>query len=374
MFIAWTLRLPCCVTCLMRWILFLCGLLLATAPPLSSVVLMMPIVPGAQELDAVPWAYFFHTWRWALYIVGIVCAAYGAYQCWRQGRWYGRTTMVVATLIATVIHVLVATKMSAEAMFNEPDTVVREQLRDGRLSDEGVMVVERNGVVAVYPIDLLAHHHKLIDTVGGQAVLITYCTMCHTGRVFSPIVDGRIETFRLVGANYYNAMFEDATTGSWWYQATGECVAGPRAGMVLADLPYEQIDLRDVPRRYEQAYQRGLVSIMRPDPSTGARADWSKGFSMKTGDQGDSLTMRTMVLGIATPQITIAYPVRELCSRQNADSVFTDTVQGRIVAITGNSCRGNGYRVSVDGRAVQHHADAWHAWKKFHPTTVLRRL
>ncbi|MBU3700053.1 MAG: DUF3179 domain-containing protein [Candidatus Kapabacteria bacterium] len=358
----------------MRWLLLICGLLLATAPPLSSVILMMPIVPGAQELDAVPWAYFFHTWRWAFYLIGTVSAAYGAYECWQQGRWYGRAALILAMLIATAVHVLVATEMSAEAMFNEPETVIREQLLDGRLNDEGVMVVERNGVVAVYPIDLLAHHHKVIDTVGGEQVLITYCTMCHTGRVFSPIVDGKLERFRLVGANYYNAMFEDATTGSWWYQATGECVAGPRRGMILRDLPYEQIDLRDVPQRYEEAYRRGVVSIMKPDPSTGDRGDWSKGFSMKTGDQGDSLTKRTMILGLATPDLAVAYTMRELCTRPNADSALTDMVKGRTITITGNSCRGNGYRVSIDGRAVQVHADAWHAWKKFHPTTVVRRL
>ncbi|MBU3678209.1 MAG: DUF3179 domain-containing protein [Candidatus Kapabacteria bacterium] len=335
---------------------------------------MMPIVPGAQELDAVPWAFFFHAWRWAFYLVGTVSAAYGAYECWQQGRWYGRAVLILAMLIATAIHVLVATKMSAEAMFNEPETVVRERLIAGRLNDEGVMVVERNGVVAAYPIDLVAHHHKVIDTVGGEQVLITYCTMCHTGRVFSPIVDGKLERFRLVGANYYNAMFEDATSGSWWYQATGECVAGPRRGMALKDLPYEQIDLHDVPQRYEEAYRRGLVSIMRSDPSTGDRGDWSKGFSKWTGDEGDSVTRRTLVLGAVVPGLTLAYPVRDLCQRQHSDSILTDTVQGHIVTIVGNSCRGNGYRISIDGRPVQVHADAWHAWKKFNPSTLLRRL
>jgi hypothetical protein len=39
--------------------------------------------------------------------------------------------------------------------------------------------------------------------------MITYCTVCRTGRVFSPDVDGKPETFRLVGMDHFNAMFED---------------------------------------------------------------------------------------------------------------------------------------------------------------------
>jgi hypothetical protein len=48
--------------------------------------------------------------------------------------------------------------------------------------------------------------------------------------VFSPVVDGRSETFRLVGMDHFNAMFEDASTHSWWRQANGEAIAGPSKG------------------------------------------------------------------------------------------------------------------------------------------------
>ena len=43
--------------------------------------------------------------------------------------------------------------------------------------------------------------------------MVTYCTVCRTGRVFSPIVEGQPETFRLVGMDHFNAMFEDEGTG-----------------------------------------------------------------------------------------------------------------------------------------------------------------
>lgn len=358
----------------LRWIIFVVGLLLAVTPPLVSVGLLMPIIPGAQEMDVVPVAYAVHTWRWAFFVIGGVGTTLGIIACWRHGRWYGRTLLVLLSLIGVAIHAMVATKMSAEAMFNEPFVVERVPLQTSALSDDGVMVVAHNGDVAVYSIDLLGHHHKILDTVGGKPVLVTYCTMCHTGRVFSPVIDGRVERFRLVGANYYNAMFEDETTGSWWYQATGECVAGPRTGMVLQDVPFEQLDLRDVPMRYADAMKRGTVSFFRRDAATGARANWAAGYSQKTGDTLDAMTPRTMVLGITAKGLDAAYPVRELCRRAHANVPFIDSVGGRIISITGSSCRGNGYVVTVDGTPARIYADAWHAWQTFHPKTSLRHV
>lgn len=57
--------------------------------------------------------------------------------------------------------------------------------------------------------------------------MVTYCTVCRTGRVYSPMVNGKLETFRLVGMDHFNAMFEDASTKSWWRQSNGDCIAGP---------------------------------------------------------------------------------------------------------------------------------------------------
>jgi hypothetical protein len=40
-----------------------------------------------------------------------------------------------------------------------------------------------NGESAAYPIQYLGYHHQVRDTVGGESVLVTYCTVCRTGRV-----------------------------------------------------------------------------------------------------------------------------------------------------------------------------------------------
>ena len=88
-------------------------------------------------------------------------------------------------------------------------------------SNKLVIGIDIHGESRAYPIQIIGYHHQVKDTVGNTPVMITYCTVCRTGRVYSPVVNGKLENFRLVGMDHFNAMFEDETTKSWWQQATG---------------------------------------------------------------------------------------------------------------------------------------------------------
>ena len=74
--------------------------------------------------------------------------------------------------------------------------------------------------------------------------MVSYCTVCRTGRVFAPVIAGRPATFRLVGMDHFNAMLEDQATGSWWRQANGEAITGQLKGTRLPELPSVQLTLK----------------------------------------------------------------------------------------------------------------------------------
>ena len=93
-----------------------------------------------------------------------------------------------------------------------------------------IVGVAINNEAKAYPIEIIGYHHQVRDTIGSMPVMITYCTVCRTGRVYSPFVNGKPENFRLVGMDHFNAMFEDATTKSWWRQQSGTAIAGPLKG------------------------------------------------------------------------------------------------------------------------------------------------
>ncbi len=128
--------------------------------------------------------------------------------------------------------------MAADHMFYQPGKLILADSATNKIGLEKLVIgVEKNGVAKAYPIQLIGYHHQVRDTLGKDQVMITYCTVCRTGRVFQPFVYGKPEVFRLVGMDHFNAMFEDVTTGSWWRQATGEAVAGPMAGDAILPRP-----------------------------------------------------------------------------------------------------------------------------------------
>ena len=121
----------------------------------------------------------------------------------------------------------------------------------------GVVV---NGEAKAYPIQLIGYHHQVMDTVGNEPVIVTYCTVCRTGRVYSTMVNGRHESFRLVGMDHFNAVFEDETTKTWWQQATVQAIAGPLKGSALKEIPSTQLTVDSWMRQYPNSM------VMGPDP------------------------------------------------------------------------------------------------------------
>jgi hypothetical protein len=346
------------------------GTILFVGPTVALTLLLMPVIPALQRWDSLAISYALYALQWWITGIGLVLLALSIPTLWSRSRWIGKTGLVVLVLVSVGLNVITRTNMTAEAMFNEPQTVQRvERSLDVALHDSTVYLwVKFNTSVAGYPLDLVAHHHKILDTVGGTPVLITYCTMCHTGRVFSPIVDGAVETFRLVGAHRFNAIFEDNSTGSWWYQATGECILGPRKGTTLADLDFVQGTAAEMQSIYGLSNE-ARVSTFVPDAATGDRYRWATGYSLNTGDTVSPSSPRSLVVGIRIGSTTRSYSVVDLV-RNHARTTFSDTVDGVPILITVPATFNGsfvGYRDSVSpATKIPTVVDYRHAWEHFH--------
>ena len=180
-----------------------------------------------------------------------------------------------------------------------------------------------------FPVQFIDYHHQVRDTVGGQAVMVSYCTVRRTGRVFSPVVDGHTESFRLVGMDHFNAMFEDKTTGSWWRQANGEAIAGPAKGKALTEIPSRQVKLAE----WLALHPNSL--IMQPDSSL--ETNYSKGFDYETGASRKTLTGtdtvswhdKAWVVGITVNGQSRAYD----WNRLRRESVVNDVLGGKPIVL-----------------------------------------
>ncbi|HET6767831.1 MAG TPA: DUF3179 domain-containing (seleno)protein, partial [Chitinophagaceae bacterium] len=208
---------------------------------IANVYFIMPM-PGSQQMNSIDLAYFLYKRRWifrglfaAMIIIGLLTSQ------WKR-KWL---LLLPVAIVAAAIY-MTNFVMAADHMFYQPKKVLMVNAEANKVDSNRLVIgVVHNGEAKAYPIQFLGYHHQVQDTVGGKPMIITYCTVCRTGRVFEPVVNGRPEKFRLVGMDHFNAMFEDATTKSWWRQVSGEAITGKLEGQQLPEIFSTQTSLTD---------------------------------------------------------------------------------------------------------------------------------
>jgi hypothetical protein len=376
-------------------VLFYLGIVVLVLFELANVYFIMPL-PYSQRVRSIDLAYFLYSWRWAfrLGLLGAIVAGLPA--AWRSlGRFkvVAPLMLVVAGVVAYVTNFV----MAADHIFIAPSSVVMRPSDENAVEPGRLVVgVDIDGDARAYPVQFIGYHHQVTDTIAGKPVLVSFCTVCRTGRVFSPMIDGKRETFRLVGMDHFNAMFEDKSTGSWWRQATGEAVAGPRKGTALAEIPSRQTTLAE----WLSLHPKTL--IMQADSAL--RDKYSKSFDYETGASRKSLTGtdtaswhdKSWVVGIEINGTSRAYDWNQL----RRERIVNDSVGGKPVVLVlasdsmsffaferpDNATRftlGADSLIAGDshfafngqgtpGRLTPVFAsqEFWHSWRTFHPQTT----
>ena len=268
-----------------------------------NVYFIMPM-PGSQRMNSIDTAYFLYQWRWLFRsLFGLMILA-GLF----KSEWKRKWVLVFPLVLTGAVLYMANFKMAADAMFRQPQQLLLADAGNNKV-DPGRLVlgVSVNGQAKAYPIQFLGYHHHVQDTVGGKAILVTYCTVCRTGRVYEPLVNGRKESFRLVGMDHFNAMLEDATTKSWWRQATGEAITGKLKGQKLPEILSTQTSLAS----WLQLHPASL--IMQPDPAFIKSYDSTMKFengtskSKLTGTDSLSWKEKSWVVGVKAGDKTKAY-------------------------------------------------------------------
>jgi hypothetical protein len=110
-----------------------------------------------------------------LTLITFAAALYLASRVWRGARWWTRTAVVLAVVIAGGATFL-ARKNYFEWGFNPLPHGTYASLAQTTFVDAKDMVlgVTVNGESAAYPIRQLAYHHVVQDIVGGVPIVVTY--------------------------------------------------------------------------------------------------------------------------------------------------------------------------------------------------------
>src|SRR5512138_654743 len=192
--------------------LFWIALLLLLLFELANVYFIMPM-PGSQQMNSLGFAYFLYSWRWWFRTVLALSLFAGLFKTSWKRKWWPVLGLLPAGFIIYVLNF----QMAADRMFRPVQQLVMAPIASNKVDSNRLVIgVEWGKQSKAYPIRFLGYHHFLTDTIDGRPILITYCTVCRTGRVYDPVINGKTEAFRLVGMDHFNAMIEDASTGSWW--------------------------------------------------------------------------------------------------------------------------------------------------------------
>jgi len=364
---------------------------------LANVWFIMPM-PYSQRARSIDVAYFLYTWRWAFRAaLGILIVA-GLLAAWRAPAWR-KWLVPIALVLTSGVAYAANFQLAADHMFRAP-RAVRMQPASGSTVDRKRLVVgvDINGDARAYPVQFIGYHHQVRDTVGGTPILVSYCTVCRSGRVFSPVIDGRAESFRLVGMDHFNAMFEDASTGSWWRQATGEAVAGPKKGAWLAELPSQQLPLAEWLALHPTSLVMQADSALRAEYTKDKDFDYETGKSRKTLTGTDTISWhdKAWVVGLTLGGESKAYD----WNRLRRERVVNDEVGGRPIVLLlasdtasffaferpnavmrfearGDSLVSGGLAYDLGGHGtvgtlapVRAYQEFWHSWRTFHPGTT----
>lgn len=390
----------------MRTSLLITGLLLLLAAEILRVYFIMPF-PGSQRNDTIGFAYWLHNNILWLRVLGLALIIYPVIHIFQHARIWKKVLLSAGLVLYALVFYCFNFRFLADKMFYQPQQKRFANAVSNRIPEEKLVIgVTINNEARAYPIQLIGYHHQVRDTIGNTPVMVTYCTVCRTGRVFSPVVNGKLETFRLVGMDHFNAMFEDATTKSWWQQATGVAVAGPLKGTALPEIASKQLTLSAWLRQYPGSL------VLQPDSAFTAQYEdlalFDKGTINSGLEKRDSASwkFKSWVIGISHDKTAKAYDWNELV----AEKMIQDSLPGLpvLIVLERDTVSFHVWNRHVDGnylqfikngdadqfkdvntqstwdmsglctegvlkgkrlKAVQAYQEFWHSWKQFHPHT-----
>ena len=314
------------------------------------VYLVMPY-PGSQIIDTVTYAYWLNNHIIWVRLLALAIVFMVFIHIIRKGRLWEKLLFALILIGYTVVFFYFNFRLQADEIFRQP---ANKSFISGQQSlDKSKLVIgiEINGEAKAYPIQLIGYHHQVMDTIGNTPVMITYCTVCRTGRAFSPIVNGKLSLFRLIGMDHFNAVFEDESTGSWWRQATGVAITGPLKGSKLKEFPSTQLTLYSWLRQYPASL------IMLPDSLYNDRyfrlEDYDKGTMQSALVKRDifSWNPKSWIIGVSHNHTSKAYDWNQLVENRIIQDSLGDLPL--LLTIENDSISFHAYDRRVNGAVLQ---------------------
>jgi len=328
----------------LRWLAI--GIVCATLALTCALIPMYVIRPfrpqGDTALRVALWIHDVGPW-----ITGLCAALIAGLTAWT---WYEvkgglpkrtayRCAMLVLCFLAVAGAVFTHVNIY-EKMFHPYETLAFEPADSIKIdAKDKVLALQVGRHSRAYPILTMGYHHIVNDTVDGVPVAMTYCTLCHTGIAYDPVIDGRRLHFRLAGINNGNALMRDEETKTVWQQSTGEAIFGPLKGQHLKLIHSDEMSFA-LWRREQPG-----GDVLKPD------AAWEKEYDGRDWEaqvektpamvdtKASGIGPHRLMLGVEVGGRYKAYPLDRVLGTKFIQDTVADAPVLVVVGVDGESIR-----------------------------------
>ena len=194
---------------------------------------------------------------------------------------------------------------------------------------EPVLILELNGDIRAYPLQLLIWHEIVNDVVAEVPVAVTYCPLCNSAVVLNRTLDGTVYDFGTTGyLRHFDLIMWDRQTESWWQQVTGDAIVGKLTGKQLEFLPTSIGPWKE----FRETYPNGKV-LSR---NTGFGRPYDEGLypafdqidaqsPYQEGPGGVSLPVMERVVGVSIGNVSIAFDYHTLARLRVVNHTIGET-------------------------------------------------
>ncbi len=229
---------------------------------------------------------------------------------------------------------------------DDPPVIPADEARYLR-PGERVFGVLLGGEARAYPLRILDWHEMLNDTVGGEPVTLSYCTLCGSGILFSTRTpSGEARRFDTSGLLYRsNKLMVDRQSYTLWSNLTGIPVVGrlARAEIELPVLAMTLTTWEEWRRRHPETrvldlegVERSLGGKYRFDYRPGAADRARTGVSFPVWLKNDVLERDAEVFALRVGGRAKAYPLDALAAAR----VVNDELGGESLVLVADPASG----------------------------------
>jgi len=234
--------------------------------------------------------------------------------------------------------------------------------------DDLVITLSYKGQYRAYPSKILDHHEIVNDTIAGDPLAITWCSLCGSAVGIGRTVGGAVTEFGVSGVLYNSDLvLYDRATETLWDQIEAKGVVGTMTGVSLELVPVSMSRWAKWRNKHPDTIVLSTDTGFEYDYSQDRYAEYrdSTRLFMPVSASDERVPAKTVVFGFDLPSGSVAYAESVL----QEGGCYSHDLGGEEAVIT----------LHDDGKVTMRRGDEthhpirvfWFAWYTFYPETDL---